>query len=139
MNTRDFLNITAALGISVALPAGLGDAGAVPLTDAPLDAQPPGVPGPFMVDHEYGREIPFYGVTELPQSVIDDSIALLAEDAKASLPPGTPFQIRRKLPENYGLSHGLAWYYAPYLRTSKPEKLGFIAAGGYYNHGRFIT
>ena len=39
----------------------------------------------------------------------------LIEQARAQLPPGTVFEIRRQMPLDFGRTRGMAWYYSPGL------------------------
>lgn len=151
MNRRQFIVGTVAAIAAVTLeklpglatlPAGMGKAVAA-LTDATLEQQPSGMAmmhAAFDAEREYGRIIYLFHIKgPLPQEVVDAAVALSTVDARESLPPHTPFEIRRKLPNDYGTSHGVAWYYAPSMRSDTPKPLGFITAGGYFNHGRFMT
>lgn len=143
MNRRDFLKLTSSLGVAVTLPLDFGTGRAAPLDDGlRLSEQQPvdvGDVGAFQHDREYGRVLPIYAITGLPQAVIDATIVVLIEDAKACLPPGIMFEIRRKHPDCYGREHGMAWFYSPKLRETKAPPLGFVNEIGCFNHGRFIT
>lgn len=66
----------------------------------------------------------------------------LHADAEQSLKPGQRYELRRKIPDNYGRSHGMAWYRNAAM--DKRDEWGRVPikpelAGGYYLVGEFTT
>lgn len=70
--------------------------------------------------------------------------AFLMADAEQCLEPGTRYQIRKKIPEFYGRTHGMAWYRNAAMDKAEtwgrvPPKPEFTAEGGYYLLGEYTT
>jgi len=89
------------------------------------------------------RENP--GVVELWATITvdpDDVISYLKADAALHLKPSQRFEVRRKIPDNFGRTHGMAWYRNDAMEKreswgrvpSKPEYVN-----GYYLVGEFVT
>lgn len=73
-----------------------------------------------------------------------DVIAFLRADAERSLKPGDRYEIRQKVPHNYGRSKGMAWYHnAPMAKREKwGERLTkpkFQPAMGFYLVGEYTV
>lgn len=128
MNRRDFLKLSASLGIAVMLPAGLLDYEKAVEHRKFTD---------FDSTREYGRMILFYG-GKVPSEFIDKSKEMLMADARECLPAGTVFELRRKVPTHYGMDHGFAWYYSPKLKAT-PIRTGFDSEIGCFLEGRFTA
>lgn len=74
----------------------------------------------------------------------DEVRAFLMADAEQCLEPGTRYQIRKKIPEFYGRTHGMAWYRNAAMDKAEtwgrvPPKPEFTAEGGYYLLGEYTT
>lgn len=68
----------------------------------------------------------------------------LIADAGRSLKPRSRFELRRKIPENYGRTHGMAWYRNDAMDKAEtwgnvPATPSYAAAGGYYLVGEYTT
>jgi hypothetical protein len=66
--------------------------------------------------------------------------------ARAELGPGVIYEIRGKIPNNYGRGRGLAWYTCAWVQKEKDALMGPISypgelneLGGYMFLGRFCT
>lgn len=84
-----------------------------------------------------------WGTIDIPEY---DILAWLHADAKASLPLGTRYQIRRRIPGYYGRSFGLAWYschaFADRVTWGVRLPIGMGSLdpqGGFYLVGEFTT
>ena len=76
---------------------------------------------------------------------VSEIIGKLHELAREKLGPGVVYEIRGKIPTNYGRSRGLAWYTSHWMQSDAeppfempyPGKLNEL--GGYMIIGRFKT
>lgn len=95
---------------------------------------------------EYGRPINYWNYDKrVRQANLWRSVA----DAIVTLPPGTVFSLREKLPTNFGRNRGVTWYLLAGgmdLRSDRhaiPIDLDTIreyqAGDGYIDHGLYIT
>ncbi len=93
----------------------------------------------FKPNYEYGNWIPYFsteGFEERKKQIMNTLIS----DAKTILPPGTIYELRMKVPTDFG-TRGVAWYYGPtipkrlvdYSKNPKIEK----TYGHYYLVGRY--
>lgn len=99
---------------------------------------------PIPLPPETGLELLGRGLrVGLAGAVDDDFLAVLKEDAKRFLKPGTVFEIRRSLPMDYGRMHVVAWITESGEMQHKDigpiEDVRFVSEGGYYYYGRFRT
>lgn len=105
-------------------------------------------PGLFDRTREYGNAIEFHTSNVDKEDIgdlIDILMTKLGADARKTLPPGTRFEIRGKIPTDFGRRRGLAWYYNPDMRLESHWKEGRDASpsldpdAGYYLHARMIA
>ena len=62
-------------------------------------------------EFEYGNMLRYSDKMDLSDSqTVRECVKTLIADAVHHLPQGTPFEIRSKVPENYGRDRGIAWY-----------------------------
>lgn len=81
-----------------------------------------------------GRDYP------LPEGGIAAVKVELIAHAAEILEPGTKFELRRMIPCNYGLGHGMAWvegWLTPGVTESTPP--ANLSGAGYQFEGRFTT
>lgn len=123
MNRRDFMEFAAGLGVAVIAPTTFAERPEFLSADAAFDPE-----------QEYGRLLRLCGES-LPPKLIEHTKALVIADARACLPPGTPFEIRKSV-LNYGRWTDLAWYYHPGIR---PQPVGFDRIGGFERLGSYIA
>lgn len=87
------------------------------------------------------------GVVELWATITVDENDLrqfLIADAADHLKPGQRFEIRRKVPQNMGRTHGMAWYRNDAMDKREtwgrvPIKPEHAPQGGYYLVGEYTT
>lgn len=74
---------------------------------------------PFNPNDEYGRAHSFYGLYEV---LYDDhpAIQMLHREAMEELPIGAVYEIRLRIPSDFGRGRSLGWYYAPGLEWRLP-------------------
>jgi hypothetical protein len=78
-------------------------------------------PSQFMTPVRPGQDfVELWGTISLNER---DLIEYLHADAERHLQPDTRYEIRRRIPANYGRSHGMAWYRNKAM--DKREKWGF--------------
>ena len=71
-----------------------------------------------------------------------DVLAFLHTSAKRHLAPGTRYEIRRRVPGQYGRSFGLAWFHDPKWPKDGPwgtKPAGYEPEMGYFLVGEFVV
>ena len=86
------------------------------------------------------REMPHCMAFEKPEQIVGFLMARAGE----KLPPGTVFEIRAKIPSDYGRAQGLCWYTVAAMQSWPLEPYipypgRVIDLGGYLYLGRFKT
>lgn len=87
---------------------------------------------------QVGREL---GIGYTSTVDIEDVKRCLHADAARELPPGTRYELRKRSPNNYGRTNGMAWYWL--IDFDKAESWGDRAPGpkegAYWLIGQFTT
>ncbi len=86
--------------------------------------------------HEYGRVLPYTNDEGKKLAEL-----LLKKQANLILPPNIYYEIRSKVPSNFGRDKGIAWYHNGFMKKEIEilRKPVFREWGGYYYHGTFKT
>jgi len=85
----------------------------------------------FNPTHECGNVLPLakeYRYDSLPQTTMD----MLHKDARSILPRGTAYELRGRVPTNFGFDKAVAWYYNPQLDDKQGRNPYFDEVNGYY-------
>lgn len=102
-----------------------------------------GVDYPFTVDKIFGRQLHSEDADLNLTEFSDLIISLLRADAKRTLPPNTPFEVRAAIPGNFGRYKAYCWYYSPEMEkvesVQKDGKWSGNYASGCLKAGRFLT
>jgi hypothetical protein len=92
----------------------------------------------FDATKDYGRAVPICGKYTDIDVNNNSVIQRLRQEADLRLPRGLYYEIRAKIPTDFGRDKGLAWYHAPGMYSEEPN-LRIIPAGGYYRVGGFYA
>lgn len=95
-----------------------------------------------VVDRQLGRALIFS--TDTWQEYGDWLIDTLIEDARETLPPGTPFEIRRSMSTDYGRTGHLGWIASPGMKHDSfvrhpVDSLAFHPENGCWEVARLVT
>ena len=116
MNRRDFLKTVTAAAIVVAAPSVLvrKDPYSVlaALPDKQFSKKRIGDYSQFDEDAEYGNQL---AVTDLSEETLKRTIPILEKDIIKCIPPSHRHKVeyRATIPQDYGRSRAVAWYYSP--------------------------
>jgi hypothetical protein len=97
---------------------------------------------PFSVGKEYGRYLQSEDTDLSLKEFSDFVVAVLTADAKRTLPPNTPFEIRATIPSGFERYKAYCWIYQPAWdkeEISFDGKWRFIERLGVLRAGRFLT
>lgn len=84
----------------------------------------------FDATKEYGEAIPYTGkYSDLSEA--SRVIQLLKKSASDRLPKGLYYEIRLKVPQDFGRDKGVAWYSKPCLQAVNDRDFYFVY-GGFY-------
>lgn len=93
---------------------------------------------PFNPSDEYGRHL---AVNSRYEALSEESPAVqwAHRNAAATLPVGAVYEIRLRIPSDYGRGRSLGWYYAPGLERRLPilERLEASPYGGWIFFGLY--
>ncbi len=83
---------------------------------------------------EWGMSIQWYG-NSIDTFSGENGLAWAKREAERFLPNGTPYEVRQMQPQDYGLQHGIAWYYSPamYEEGYLDRRMETVAAGSKYD------
>ena len=119
IDRREFLKIAGATTATIALPVGW--------------VFKPSLTKDFDRNKEYGNSISMTGAGKYTKDQIITALKILIPDARKILPRGVFYEIRAKIPSDYGRSTGFAWYYNRFLPQKKMfyRKPHLEVMGGY--------
>ena len=143
MDRRSFLRLLAAAVIAPALPA---EAGMVPVSvgDVVVGYVPASPDSRGELGHTIEYRIGAIPVAE--RAAFQEGLAReLVTMARAALPQGQRFDIRARIPRDYGRSHGIAWYTNATMQ-SDPEWMPadirpgvYLPSEGYYHIASLVA
>ncbi len=102
-----------------------------------------GIDYPFSVGKEFGRWLHSEDTNLNLTEFSDLIISLLSADARRTLPPNTPFEIRGEIPGNFGRYKAYCWIYLPEMEKieaiPKDGKWKLDSTRGVFVAGKFRT
>ena len=120
LTRRGFLRVGAAAAAAAALPFS-------------LPKMKPIKPKDFDPGLEYGNSLAIASINA-SYNECKPALEILIRDARKVLPRGTRFEIRQKIPSDYGRSNAMAWYTGPRVRQGV-KRLGLHKPVLFPEHG----
>jgi hypothetical protein len=137
MNRRQFLKGMLAAGATVIASKYLALPDEVLANDLLLTDELPesirSINHAFDPTHEYGRSFPYAKLSGHDEDFLRN---LVREDARTILPPGTWYDLRLRIPMDYGQSKHIAWYYSP--TSSDWYKGDFVYSAKSFKDAKYI-
>ena len=91
----------------------------------------------FDAGKEYGKQLPVSAYSSLGIAPVYTALHQSASDA---LPTGLYYELRGKIPTNYGRDRAVAWYHHPNMKIKKGALMNFMdCSEGYYFLGGFYA